>query len=110
MDRQDPFKGATYEQSEVVPEVGALMKNPRQVRQTRVRPSERRRRLRMLTVTFSDEAFVDRIRELAERWGLVTTNGSFNSSAVVEYLIAGPLERAESGELPPPQSPPLGGR
>ena len=69
-----------------------------------IRPSEKRRRRRKLTVTFKDPSIPDRLRDLARKWGCVAPDGrSPNTSAVVEYLIRSILEAAEVGELKPPQ-------
>jgi hypothetical protein len=72
-------------------------------RKTPVRPSEKRRKNRMLTVTFSDPETPDRIRELADKWGLYAPDGRTPSpSAVVEYLLLPQLEAAEEGEIEGP--------
>ena len=73
-------------------------------RKTPIRPSERRRRDRKLSVTFSQADIPDRIRDLAEEWGLVAPDGrSPYTSAVVEYLLVPRLEAAERGEIGPPR-------
>ena len=66
------------------------------------RPTERRRQARKITVTFSDADIVKQLRGLAQRWGLVSNNGSLNVSAVVEYLLLPRLEAAKQGEVDPP--------
>ena len=72
-------------------------------RKTPIRPSEKRRKNRMLTVTFSDPDTPDRVRDLAERWGLYAPDGRTPSpSAVVEYLLLPQLEAAEKGEIEGP--------
>jgi hypothetical protein len=73
-------------------------------RQTPVRPSERRRRRRRLSVTFSQAGIPERIRDLALQWGLYAPDGqSPNVSAVVEYLLMRQLEAAETGQVAPPE-------
>ncbi len=68
-----------------------------------VRPSERRRRARRLGLSFVDESIPERLRALARRWGMVAPDGrSAGVSAVVEYLLAAQLERAEAGEIDGP--------
>ena len=64
-------------------------------RKTPVRPSEQRRKQRMLTVTFSDAKTPARIRALAEKWGLFTAAGQPNLSAVIETLLLPALKEAE---------------
>jgi hypothetical protein len=58
-------------------------------RKSPMRPTEERRRQRQLAITFSvgNEDVPDRLRDLAERWGLYANNGSASPSAVVEYLL-----------------------
>lgn len=76
----------------------------RKTRESPVRPSERRRLKRQLSVTFSDSAIRDRIVALTERWGIVGPDGRRPGySAVVEYLLVPQLEAAERGEIPPPE-------
>ena len=73
------------------------------VRETKVRPSEKRRRRRQLSVTFTSEDIPRRIKALAERWGMYGPDGKRpNFSAVVEYLLLPQLEAAERGELDAP--------
>ena len=72
-------------------------------RKTPVRPSEKKRRRRRMSVTFSGPGVPARIRELALRWGMFAPDGqSPNVSAVVEYLLIPQLEAAERGEFDPP--------
>lgn len=72
-----------------------------------LRPSERRRRRRQLSVTFSDPEVPERLRRLAQRWGLSGPDGrSPNTSAVVEHLLLSQLEAAERGEIGPPEGAP----
>lgn len=67
------------------------------------RPSEKRRRRRQISVTFSTEAIPTRLRDLAQRWELTAPDGqSPNLSALVEYLLAPQIEAAEAGEIDPP--------
>ncbi len=73
-------------------------------RQTALRPSEERRRRRLLAVTFSDEGMPQRLRALAKRWGLTGPDGKRpNVSAVVEHLLRSQVEAAEAGEIDPPK-------
>lgn len=105
-DRQDPFRDLGDEPVEdlaigVVP--ASLQRPPTPGgRKTPIRPSERRRKKRMLTTTFSSPDIPNRVRALAERWGLFTAAGRPNHSAVVEYLLLPRLEAAERGEIEPP--------
>lgn len=73
------------------------------VRLTPVRPAERRRKSRKLTVTFSDSRTVQRLRALAEKWEVRAPNGEPNVSFVVEHLLSLVLEDAESGAISPPR-------
>jgi len=105
-DRQDPFQSLSGEPVEdlatgVVP---SALRRPPTVggRKTPLRPSEARRRKRKMTITFSTGVISERIRGLAQRWNLYAPNGRPNSSAVVEYLLRLSLERAERGEVVPP--------
>ncbi len=50
------------------------------VRLTPVRPAEKRRKPRKLTVTFSDSRTVQRLRALAEKWDVRAPNGEPNVS------------------------------
>ena len=73
----------------------ARRKNP-------VRPAERRRRARVMTVTFSDPELTERLRALAFEWGWLAPNGQDpNASAVVEALVLLGLEAVEAGHDPP---------
>ncbi len=103
--RQDPFADLG---DEPVAELGltrvpSLVRRPAQERKKPIRPAERRRRNRKLTVTFSDAAIVTRLRALAERWGLTAPGGGPNVSVVVEYLLLPQLEAAEAGEIEKPE-------
>lgn len=73
------------------------------VRLTPVRPAERRRKPRKLTVTFSDPRTVQRLRALAEKWDVRAPNGEPNVSFVVEHLLSLVLDDAESGAISPPR-------
>lgn len=111
--RRDPLaglgNGEPVEDLGLMPRPSALDRQPKG-RQTPVRPAEKRRRGRKLTVTFSDEEAPQRLRELAERWGMMrpsTRKGQGqelapNVSALVEYLLLPVLEQAERGEINPP--------
>lgn len=104
--RRDPFEGLG--DREPVNDLGlavpALRRPTAKGRSTPVRPSERRRRRRRLSVTFSGPEIPARLRRLAERWGMVAPDGkSPNVSAVVEYLLTPALEKAEAGEIGPPE-------
>lgn len=114
--RQDPFQGLSGEAVDDL--VTGVVPTPLQHpptpggRRTPLRPSERRRKRRMLTITFSSADIPRRLRALAERWGMLTAAGRPNHSAVVEYLLLSRLEAAERGEIPPPalaNSGPSGG-
>ncbi len=109
-ERRDPFKG--LESGEPAEDLGltsptpsALTRRPKNGgRETPVRPAEKRRRARQLTVTFSDEDIPQRLRVLAEQWGMVAPDGrSPRVSALVEYLLLPRLEAAEAGEIDPPE-------
>jgi len=104
-DRRDPFADLNEPVVELgLTQVPALGRRPApQGRRTPVRPAERRRRQRKLTVTFSDPKIVARLRALAERWGLTAPGGGPNVSAVVEYLLLPQLEAAEAGEVEGPE-------
>ena len=110
--RQDPLEGVPLpgegsgEPAEETgqTEVDALDRRPGQLRQSKVRPAERRRRKRRLNVTFSDAAIPDRLRELASKWGLLAPDGtSPNVSAVVEHLLLPQIEAAEKGKVKGPE-------
>ena len=76
---------------------------PAKERRTPVRPSEKRRRKRKLTVTFSTPDMPQRLRTLANRWGFVGPDGQRpNVSALVEYLLTSQVEAAEAGVVKPP--------
>ena len=104
--RQNPFESLSGEPVDdlstgVVP--AALRRPPKTgSRKTSVRPAEKRRRPRMLHVTFSSSDIPNRLRSLAERWNLFTAAGYPNHSTVVEYLLLSRLEAAERGEIAPP--------
>jgi hypothetical protein len=113
-DRQDPLSRRReprfQPQSEVVPQAtqrkgtpDVLSRQPSTARKSSIHPAEKRRKARKLTVTFSDSAIPDRLRALAERWGLRNYGGSPSPSAVVEYLLSPQLEAAERGEIDPPE-------
>lgn len=56
-------------------------------------------------MTFSDATIPQRLRDLAERWGMTGPDGQRpNCSAVVEYLLLPQLEAAERGEIESPSS------
>ena len=104
-DRRNPFAGLPADVpmapgSETVPQVLA---RPPHSRRTPLRPSERKRRERQVALTFSDAGIPERLRALAERWGLQAPGGGPNVSAVVEYLLRGRLEAAERGEIEKPR-------
>lgn len=73
------------------------------VRLTPIRPAEKRRKNRKLTVTFSDARIVQRLRVLAEKWDIRAPNGEPNVSFVVEHLLSLVLDEAESGAISPPR-------
>jgi hypothetical protein len=105
-ERRDPFEGLAEEPqtapgSEVVPAV--LSRRPKG-RKKPLRPAERRRRGRVVAVTFSQENadVPERLRALAERWGMTTHTHKLNVSGLVEYLLLPRLEQAEKGKVTPP--------
>lgn len=110
--RHDPLAGAgelldqvtepvTDLQSGLIP---AALARRGSKRTTPVRPSERRRRRRLVGVTFKDSTIPGRLRALALRWKMVAPDGERpNVSALVEYLLLPQLEAAERGELDPPE-------
>ena len=109
--RQSPWKTGEEEDVEpsgdlatgvVSPQPAALTRGKRP-RMSPVRPSERRRRKRQMTVTFSDSAIKDRIIALTERWHLVGPDGRRPAYSTVEYLLLSRLEAAERGEILPPE-------
>jgi hypothetical protein len=107
--RQDPFKGLVSgepaEDLGMTPTLGpsSLARPPRAGgRKTPLRPSEKRRKERMLTTTFSDADIPRRVRALARKWDMFTTAGHPNHSAVLEYLLLPRLEQAEQGEIGAP--------
>ncbi|MGC8947481.1 MAG: hypothetical protein ACP5N6_15150 [Anaerolineae bacterium] len=73
------------------------------VRRTPVRPAERRRKDRKLTITFTNSQIVQRLRALANKWDTRAPNGEPNVSLVVEHLISLVLEDAEGGAISPPR-------
>jgi len=73
-----------------------------QERKNPLRPSEVRRKKRMLTITFSTPVIPARVRALAKEWEMFTAAGHPNHSAVVEYLLLPQMEAAERGEVDPP--------
>ena len=106
-ERRDPLAGVDeagldlVPGSEVIPNV--LARPPkRQKRKNPLRPSERRRKKRMLTTTFSRPSIPRRVRALTEQWGMYTSAGHPNHSAVLEHLLLPRLEAAERGEILPP--------
>ena len=110
-ERRDPLAGLGSGEPEEelgLTSLPAALARPSQPggRKTPVRPSERRRRARQLTVTFSDEEIPERLRRLAGRWGMVAPDGRQpHTSAVVEHLVMPRLEAAERGEVGPPAGP-----
>ena len=104
--RRNPFDSLSGEPVDdlttgIVP--AALRRPPKTgSRKTPVRPAEKRRRSRMLHVTFSSADIPNRLRSLAERWNLFTAAGYPNHSKVVEHLLLSRLEAAEHGEIAPP--------
>lgn len=73
------------------------------VRLTPIRPAEKRRKPRKLTVTFSESRIIQRLRALAEKWEVRAPNGEPNVSFVVEHLLSLVLNDAESGAISPPR-------
>ena len=106
--RRDPFaglrNGEPVEDLGLKPKPAILERRPAKGRQTPIRPAEKRRRPRQITVTFSSEEIPRRLRALAERWGMKAPDRQRpNVSALIEYLLLPLLERAERGEIDPPQ-------
>jgi hypothetical protein len=103
--RQDPFRHLNEPEpvdDMIVGIVPSALRQPARGNGRKViRPTERRRRARKLTVTFSDPATVSRLRSLTERWGWESNNGRANVSGVVERLLLPMLEAAEQGEIGP---------
>ena len=103
--RQDPFRSIGTEPVDemtmgTVPAV--LQQRPGgKGRQTAIRPTDKRRRKRQFSVTFSSPSTVSRLRALAEQWGWRSNNELPNVSRVVEYLLMPRLEAAERGEIGP---------
>ena len=106
--RRDPLadlsSGEAAEDLGLIPTPAALTKRPsRGGRRTPIRPSEKKRKRRFVGVTFSSEEIPDRLRALAERWGMTAPDGKSPAlSALVEYLLMPSLEAAEEGEIDPP--------
>ena len=72
-----------------------------------MRPTEARRQKRRLSLAFSPENkdAVQRLRDLATRWGMFANNGTPNVSAVAEHLLLPQIEAAEQGKIEPPDQP-----
>ena len=91
--RQDPFRSLAGEPVEdmmigIVP--SALQQRPRgrgNGGRKAIRPTEKRRRKRQFSVTFSSPTIVSRLRALAERWRWRSNNDQPNISRVVEDLL-----------------------
>ncbi len=103
--RRDPFAGLTEPAQDLGLIPNALLNRPgRGGRRTPIRPTEKKRKSRMMSVTFSDSFILDRLRALAERWGMIAPDGrSPNVSGLVEYLLLPQLEAAERGQIAPPE-------
>jgi hypothetical protein len=105
--RQDPFRSLASEPVEdmVTGNVpSALQQRPRgrgNGGRKAIRPTEKRRRKRQFSVTFSSPTIVSRLRALAERWRWRSNNDQPNISRVVEALLLPRLEAAERGEITP---------
>ena len=118
-DRANPLKGAadlldqiTTGDREPIDDLrggtipAALARRSGRTRRAPIRPSERRRRRRQVTVTFSNADIPRRLRALADRWGLAAPDARRpHISAVIEYLLVSRLDAAEAGEIPPPERP-----
>lgn len=104
-DRRDPFAGMGDEPATALGLTNGLpggLARRQGGRKTAVRPAERRRRARRISVTFSDAEIPERLRSLARTWGLVAPDGrSPNVSAVVEALVMPLLCQAEAGDFVP---------
>mgnify|MGYP000437702568 CR=1 FL=1 len=77
----------------------AAIKQRSRGRKSAVRPTEKRRRDRQMTIAFSSPAVPDRLRTLAGQWGLLANNGSAAVSELVELLLLPQLEAAERGQI-----------
>jgi len=104
-DRRDPFAGL-----EPADELGltshlppGLRARPPRGDERKVRPSERRRRRRQLSVTFRDASIPERLRKLALEWDMLAPDRESPAvSELVEYMLTPALEAAERGEVAPP--------
>lgn len=96
--RRDPLAGVEPVEELGLTAVVAGLARRGTERRSPVRPAERRRRERQVSVTFSDAEIPRRLRALARRWGMVAPDGrSAGLSAVVEVLVVPALEEAEKG-------------
>ncbi len=103
-DRRDPFEGMGEEPVEALGLVGGmglpggLGQRPGRGRRRKggKSPSERRRKGRQVSVTFSTPEIPKRLRALALERGMLAPDGRSPSvSAVVEWLLLPALEEAE---------------
>lgn len=102
--RRDPFSGMEPAEELGLTVPTALVRpSARGGRKTPIRPAERRRRPRQVSLTFSSGDVIERLRALAEKWDLHAPNGSASISAVTEYLLRIALADAESGAIAPPK-------
>ncbi len=108
-ERRDPF--ASLDDREPAQALGlvststptVLNRRPTGQRSKPIRPSEKRRHQRKVTVTFSNEDIPQQLRSLAERWGMYGPDGRRpNVSGLVEYLLLPRLGAAIADEIPPP--------
>lgn len=84
--RRNPFS-VNLEPIAAIAELPAVLSQRAHVRKSRVHPSEKRRRGRMVTITFADPTIPDRLRQLANERGLLTAAGQANVSALIEPWI-----------------------
>jgi len=109
--RRDPLAGAgalfdqvTEPVEDLQTVIPAALARRGRARQRPPRPSEKRRRRRLVGVTFSDVDIPNRLRALALQWGMTAPDGeSPNVSALVEHLLLPQLKAAERGEINPPR-------
>lgn len=101
--RRDPFKGRGEPAEDLGLTRTATLPGRQRKRRRPPRPAEKRRRARFVGVTFSSETIPDRLRDLAQEWGLVAADGKSPAvSALVEALLLPQLEAAERGEIERP--------
>ena len=85
--RRDPFAETSQEPLDEIQRLPAVLARSANARKSRVHPSEKNRRARTMTITFSDSAVPDRLRQLAHELGLITAAGQPNVSALIEPWV-----------------------